>query len=85
VSLELEDGRSYSIRVDQALGHPDKPLSDAQLCAKFIECAGKAKLPWGEQQARAACEQLMQLERLERSVEVLGGGGAEGAGGALRA
>lgn len=73
VSVELADRRSYSVQVDQARGHPDRPLTDEQLCAKFIECACNARVPWSDQQARRACEQLLQLEYLERPLEVLAG------------
>jgi 2-methylcitrate dehydratase PrpD len=42
LTIRTADGRCFSESVEVALGHPDRPLSDAALRAKFIACAAQA-------------------------------------------
>jgi 2-methylcitrate dehydratase PrpD len=62
VELVLRDGRSLSAELDVPLGHPDRPLSDDQLRAKFVDCAGRAAVPIAPAAAEALADSLMRLE-----------------------
>jgi hypothetical protein len=66
----LRDGRTLSAELEIPLGHPDRPLSDGQLRAKFLDCAARARraLPAGE--AEAIADRLMALEG-ERDIAAL--------------
>jgi len=40
--ITLEDGSELAFAVAQAAGHPDRPLDDDALVAKFVDCATRA-------------------------------------------
>ncbi len=63
--ITLEDGRQLSATQDNALGNPAKPLSDAQLVEKFVECAGRGQVPLDEDRARGLAAAVMALEECE--------------------
>ena len=62
VTVQLVDGRSYTERVEFPAGHARRPLTDAELDAKYLECAG---LRLGRDGAQRSLERLRNLERLE--------------------
>ncbi len=62
LSLALRDGRIVSASVEQALGHPDSPLSNALLLEKFISCCRHAARPIGTQAAADLAQQILTLE-----------------------
>jgi 2-methylcitrate dehydratase PrpD len=45
VAIGLADGRTVTSEVGNALGCPARPLGEAALVAKFIDCAGRAAVP----------------------------------------
>ena len=59
VTVQLRDGRTLSREARGARGHPDTPLSDAELREKFLACA-TAVLSTDE--AEGVAEQLAHLE-----------------------
>ena len=59
VTLRLSDGRTLEATPRGPQGHPDQPLSDAALHAKFLACATRV-LPRGE--AEAVAEQIASFE-----------------------
>jgi 2-methylcitrate dehydratase PrpD len=59
VTIRLADGRVLASPAGGAQGHPDRPLSDAALRAKFLACAARA-IPRDEAEGVAA-----QIEHLE--------------------
>jgi 2-methylcitrate dehydratase PrpD len=59
VTLRLRDGRALASPSRGASGHPDQPLSDAQLRAKFMACAGPVL---GADEADGVAAQLDHLE-----------------------
>ncbi len=61
VRIELEDGRSLEQAVDHPSGSPAKPLTDAQLQAKFLELAARV----APVQGQALFEACLHLERLQ--------------------
>jgi 2-methylcitrate dehydratase PrpD len=70
LTVMLRDGRRLRHTVAQALGDPSRPLDDAQLRAKFIDCAARAAAPLARPTAAALADRIMQLER-ERDVGAL--------------
>ncbi|MEN9683206.1 MAG: hypothetical protein RLZZ427_957 [Pseudomonadota bacterium] len=52
--IRLADGREFSAEVDNARGCPARPLSTAELVAKFVDCAGRATHPPADSAALAA-------------------------------
>ena len=62
IRLTLKDGRVLRHRVLQALGHPTRPLSDASLRAKFVDCTMNAALPLTRCCAETLADRIMNLE-----------------------
>jgi 2-methylcitrate dehydratase PrpD len=62
VTVERTDGRRVTVEASDPIGSPGKPLSDAQLQAKFRDCARNAVLPLPDAGVDAA---LMAIGRLE--------------------
>lgn len=63
MSIELHDGRSFAAHVDNALGCPARPLSDAAQRAKFIDCLSRAARPVGQREAEVLAQAILTLER----------------------
>jgi len=59
VTVRLRDGRTLASPPRGASGHPDQPLTDAQLRAKFLGCATPVL---GGDEAEGVAEQLAHLE-----------------------
>ena len=59
VTVRLRDGRTLASPPRGASGHPDQPLTDAQLRAKFLGCAAPVL---GAGEAEGVAEQLAHLE-----------------------
>ncbi|HET6564934.1 MAG TPA: MmgE/PrpD family protein [Xanthomonadales bacterium] len=62
LSLRLRDGRLLSASVEQALGHPDSPLSNALLLEKFMSCCRHAARPIDSAAAADMAQQILSLE-----------------------
>ncbi len=45
IEIEMADGTAYQAEVHNARGCPENPLSEAELVAKFIDCAVRAQVP----------------------------------------
>jgi 2-methylcitrate dehydratase PrpD len=59
VTVRLRDGRTLASPPRGASGHPDQPLTDAQLRAKFLGCAAPVL---GAGEAEGVADQLAHLE-----------------------
>jgi 2-methylcitrate dehydratase PrpD len=59
VTVRLADGRTLNAAPRGASGHPDAPLTDAQLRAKFLGCAAGVL---GRGDAEAVAEQIETLD-----------------------
>jgi 2-methylcitrate dehydratase PrpD len=68
LSLWLRDGTRLDQRVERPLGHPENPLDDAALVEKFVDCAGRARVPLERKRALRAAEVLLAIDR-EESVQ----------------
>lgn len=62
LSITLKDGRGLRHTVKNAVGNPSRPLSDATLRQKFMDCAVRAAVPRSPLQASALAQRLMTLE-----------------------
>lgn len=73
VRVKLVDGRTLEGRADVARGMPQKPLTQAELSAKFVECAGLALSRASTDRALQMIWNLDQLRSLKPLIrEVLG-------------
>ena len=63
LTIACMDGRTVERTSDVPRGHPEKPLSDAEVRAKFSECAGGI---FGGEQIEAIADETMHLEQTER-------------------
>ena len=66
---ELNDGRTEEVIVRQPKGHPDAPLSDAELIEKMtwlVETAAPALAP---QQMLDLCSRLSTVKDVEKLIE----------------
>lgn len=62
VTVQLKNGRRVAERVQYPLGHPARPLTDADLDEKYLECAA---LRLGETGAERSLRTLRSLENVE--------------------
>lgn len=62
IDVELADGRTLSGRADFGKGSPANPMTDAELEAKFHECAAWGNLP--RERAKRVAELVWRLEEL---------------------
>jgi 2-methylcitrate dehydratase PrpD len=60
--IVMRDGTSVSHAVDQALGHPNNPLSEAALRAKFLDCAQRAANPFAAGELDRLAARILDLE-----------------------
>lgn len=61
--IVLADGRQLQHTIDDALGDPKRPLSDAALRAKFIDCTAHAATPIDASASQQMAERIFALER----------------------
>lgn len=62
MAVQLADGRQLSAAVDNALGCPARPLDEAALVRKFVDCAGRALRPLDKVAARQLAARILALE-----------------------
>lgn len=70
VTVERTDGRTATVEASDPIGSPQKPLSDAQLEAKFRDCARNAVLPLSQASVDAALAAIERLETLPDAREL---------------
>jgi len=62
LSVTLLDGTRREIEVKAAKGSPLNPLGEAELRAKFLDCAARAKNPLDSPSAEALADAILSLE-----------------------
>jgi 2-methylcitrate dehydratase PrpD len=60
--VRLRDGRELRHTVVRALGDPTRPLSDAALREKFIDCAARAANPMERARAASCADRILGLD-----------------------
>ena len=71
ITVRRSGGRSVTVEAADPIGSPRRPLSEAQLEAKFRDCAGNARRPLPEASVDAALTAIAQLETLADARELL--------------
>jgi 2-methylcitrate dehydratase PrpD len=71
ITVQRTDGRSVTIEASDPIGKPEKPLSDAQLAAKFRDCARNAVQPLPAASVDAALATIGRLETLADARELM--------------
>jgi 2-methylcitrate dehydratase PrpD len=64
LEILTKTGSSYSKSIKQAYGHPQHPLLQEDITAKFISCAGNAANRIPPAKLKAACESILGLEKM---------------------
>lgn len=59
LTVTLHDGTALTHRVMQAAGHPERPIDDESLVAKFIDCAAHAARPFEPPAADALARRIL--------------------------
>ncbi len=62
IVLHLKDGRRLEAEVDNALGCPARPLDEAALVDKFIDCATRSARPMSRGQATDLAARILSVE-----------------------
>jgi 2-methylcitrate dehydratase PrpD len=62
LAITLADGRRVEASCNTALGSPEKPLDQARLVDKFVDCAGRAARPLSAGEARSLADRILALE-----------------------
>ncbi len=65
VEIQTTDGQTFSTQVDDVYGHPNNPVSDADVIRKFKDCLQYAKQPIPAQQVDQLVKTLLNLEAVE--------------------
>ena len=71
ITVRRAGGRSVTVEATNPIGSPEKPLSDAQLEAKFHDCARNAVRPLPDASVDAALAAIGRLEMLADARELL--------------
>jgi 2-methylcitrate dehydratase PrpD len=79
IRVRLKDGRVIEGRADVARGHPEKPMSWAELSAKFKDCAALALPRENVEEVIRLVSQLPALRRVTPLLRALARGKQQGA------
>jgi 2-methylcitrate dehydratase PrpD len=71
ITVRRTDGRATSLETTTPSGSPQKPLSDAQLQAKFRDCAAHAVRPIGTEVVERAIRFIQRLEDATEATELV--------------
>jgi 2-methylcitrate dehydratase PrpD len=72
VELELAGGRQVRSRtILDAKGHPDNPLSTAEMVARIRACIASAPVPLSKERTELALDLLLRLEDTSDATEVV--------------
>jgi 2-methylcitrate dehydratase PrpD len=71
ITVRRADGREASLETTSPSGSPQKPLSDAQLQAKFRDCAAHAVRPIAAEVVERAMRFIQQLEDATEATDLV--------------
>jgi 2-methylcitrate dehydratase PrpD len=71
ITVTRTDGRSVTVEAADPIGSPEKPLTDAQLKAKFCDCARNAIQPLSGPSVDTALAAIGRLETLADARELM--------------
>lgn len=70
LEVRMQDGRSLIKGGDVLYGHPKNPMSDADIVAKFKDCARYAKKTLSEEKINYLVEKILKLETVKNMKEI---------------
>ncbi|MCC7425348.1 MAG: MmgE/PrpD family protein [Alphaproteobacteria bacterium] len=73
LSVRLNDGRTLQTEVHVPPGHPRRPLTDAELEAKFADCTARALSPAAQSSALQMLWRVEELASLDELIATLTG------------
>jgi 2-methylcitrate dehydratase PrpD len=62
LEIGLRDGRTLAAEVNNALGCPERPLSEQALVAKFVGCGGRARVSLSSERAERLAQTILNFE-----------------------
>jgi 2-methylcitrate dehydratase PrpD len=71
VTVQRTDGRSVTVEASDPIGSPEKPLTNAQLEAKFCDCARHAVRPLSDGSLDGVLGAIRRLETLPDAQELM--------------
>ena len=71
ITVQRIDGRSVTVEASDPIGSPEKPLTDAQLEAKFRDCARNAMQPLSYESVDGLLAAVGRLETLPDARELM--------------
>jgi 2-methylcitrate dehydratase PrpD len=71
ITVQRTDGRSVTVEATDPIGSPEKPLTNAQLEAKFRDCAHNAVQPLSEASLDGLLAAIGRLEMLPDARELI--------------
>ena len=71
ITVQRTDRRSVTVEATDPIGSPEKPLTNAQLEAKFRDCARNATQPLSDVSVDAALATIGRLETLPDARELM--------------
>jgi len=71
VKVKTRNGKTLSKQVDIIRGHPQRPMSNEELLAKFKDCARYSKKTLSENKVDQLVEKLLELEKVKNIKEVV--------------
>jgi 2-methylcitrate dehydratase PrpD len=71
ITVRRADGRAASLETTGPSGSPENPLSDAQLHAKFRDCAAHAVKPIREEVVERAIQFVQQMDNVTDAAELV--------------
>ena len=71
LEIRTKDSKTYVKRIDQAYGHPDNPVSQKAIEAKFMACAAKARTKIPEKKLKELVKVILALEAVKDIRQVL--------------
>jgi 2-methylcitrate dehydratase PrpD len=71
ITVQRTDGRSVTVEASDPIGSPEKPLTNAQLEAKFRDCARNAAQPLSDASLDGLLAAIGRLETLPDARELM--------------
>jgi 2-methylcitrate dehydratase PrpD len=71
LEIKTKGNKTYAKRIDQAYGHPDSPISQKGLVAKFMSCADRARTKIPQRKLKKAAKSILALEKSKDIRQIL--------------
>jgi 2-methylcitrate dehydratase PrpD len=71
LEIKTKGNKTYAKRIDQAYGHPDNPVSQKAIVAKFMACADKARTKIPEKKLKEVVKCILALEEIKNIRQIV--------------